>query len=166
MEKYKQILKDFRVFIARGSVLDLAVGIVIGSAFTAIVTSLVGDIFTPLLAKLFGGISFSELKIVLTPASGSVAETAIHYGVFLEKVIYFLLVATVVFIVIRQIGKLKRKKKMSLQSRIPRLYCWRKSAIYLKNISNWQERFYFFFREKVAKSAGSEATIGGEWRRI
>jgi len=111
MEKQKQFWRDFRAFISRGNVLDMAIGIIIGSAFTAIVTSIVGDIFTPLLAKLLGGISFSELKLVLTPAAGDVAETAIRYGVFLEKVIYFLLVALVVFIVIRQLGKLKRKKE-------------------------------------------------------
>lgn len=91
--------------------MDLAVGVVVGSAFTAIVNSLVNDIVMPVVGIIVGGINFTELKYVITPAAGDVAETAIYYGSFIQAVVNFLLVALVVFSVIKAINKLHRKKE-------------------------------------------------------
>jgi len=111
MLKKKSFIAEFKEFISRGNVTDMAIGVIIGSAFTAIVTSLVNDVITPIIAKLIGGISFSEYKIVLTPGTEEIAETAILYGVFLEKVFNFLIVALVIFSVIKLINRLRRKQE-------------------------------------------------------
>ena len=107
----KKFFSEFKTFISRGNVMDMAVGIIIGSAFTAIVTSLVNDIITPLIAKLIGGISFENLKIVLTEAAGDVEETAVYYGVFIQKIIDFLIVAFVIFLVVKGINAMHKKKE-------------------------------------------------------
>lgn len=111
MNKTKGFFAEFKKFLSRGSVMDMAVGIIIGGAFTAIVTSLVNDVLMPVIGKLIGGINFTDLKIVLTPAAGDVAEVAIHYGNFLQKSIDFLLIAFVVFLLIRAINRFHRKKE-------------------------------------------------------
>lgn len=115
-EKKKGIIAEFKEFISRGSVVDMAVGIIIGSAFTAIVSSLVADLFMPLLGLLTNGISFSDLKIILSPAEIDAAtkeiikpEAAINYGLFIEKIINFLLVAIAVFAMIKVINTVKSK---------------------------------------------------------
>lgn len=107
----KKFFSEFKTFISRGNVVDMAVGIIIGSAFTAIVTSLVNDIITPLIAKLIGGINFENLKIVLTEAAGDVEETAVYYGVFIQKIIDFLIVAFVIFLVVKGINAMHKKKE-------------------------------------------------------
>ena len=107
----KKFFSEFKTFISRGNVMDMAVGIIIGSAFTAIVTSLVNDIITPLIAKLIGGINFENLKIVLTEAAGDVEETAVYYGVFIQKIIDFLIVAFVIFLVVKGINAMHKKKE-------------------------------------------------------
>ncbi len=107
----KKFFSEFKTFISRGNVMDMAVGIIIGSAFTAIVTSLVNDIITPLIAKLIGGINFENLKIVLTEAAGDVEETAVYYGVFIQKIIDFIIVAFVIFLVVKGINAMHKKKE-------------------------------------------------------
>lgn len=96
------MLKEFRDFINRGNVMDLAVAVVIGAAFTAIVNSLVKDIITPILGILLGGIDFSGLSI-------TVGQAVITYGNFIQAIINFLLVAWVVFLVVRSINQLQRR---------------------------------------------------------
>lgn len=98
------MLKEFKKFIARGNVLDMAVGIIVGSAFTAIVNSLVNDIFTPLMGLILGGINFSGLSF-------KVGEATIAYGAFIQAVINFLLIAFSVFMLIKMINKIPRKKQ-------------------------------------------------------
>jgi large conductance mechanosensitive channel len=102
---------EFKTFIARGNVMDMAVGVVVGGAFTAIVNSLVGDIINPLIGKLFGGVDLSEAKVVLTEATEETAEVAIRYGALIQTIINFLIVALCVFAVVRGINKLKDKMK-------------------------------------------------------
>lgn len=121
-EKFK-LAKEFRAFISRGNVLDMAVGLIIGSAFTAIVNSLVGDLLMPLLGLLTGKMDFSQLKLVLQPAveevldeagnvvTPAVAEISLNYGSFIQSIISFLLIALAVFTLIKVISKLHRKKK-------------------------------------------------------
>lgn len=103
----KAFMKEFKEFISRGNVMDMAVGVIIGGAFTAIVNSLVNDIFMPLLSLITGGIDFSSLVIVL--GSGENAAT-LNYGAFIAAVINFLLIALVIFLLIKTLNKLSRKK--------------------------------------------------------
>lgn len=95
------MLREFRTFIAQGNVLDLAVGIIIGAAFGKITTSLVEDVINPILGLVIGGIDFSQLKIVLKEAVGTTPEVAIRYGNFLNVVIQFLVIAWVVFLIVK-----------------------------------------------------------------
>ncbi|SEL33390.1 large-conductance mechanosensitive channel protein MscL [Parapedobacter koreensis] len=106
------ILKEFKEFAMRGSVVDLAVGVIIGGAFGKIVTSLVNDIIMPPIGFLTGGIDFSEMKYVIQPGdeANGVTETAINYGNFINIVIEFIIIAFCIFIVIKGLNSLKRKK--------------------------------------------------------
>lgn len=104
----KALIKEFKEFISRGNVMDMAVGVIIGGAFTAIVNSLVDDMLMPVLSLLTGGLDFSGLCIVL--GEGENAAT-INYGSFISAVINFLLIALVIFLMIKAINKVSRKKK-------------------------------------------------------
>lgn len=101
--------KEFKDFIARGNVMDMAVGIVVGAAFTAVVNSLVTNIINPIVGLATGGIDFGQLKIVLKAAVGDKPELAITYGVFINAIINFLIVALVIFCLIRSFNKMKAK---------------------------------------------------------
>lgn len=111
MKHAKGFWAEFKKFISRGNVIDLAVGVIIGGAFTAIVNSLVNDIVMPVIGILFGGIDFTGLRYVVTPASDDVPEAAIYYGNFLQSVVNFLLVALVVFLMVKAINGFRRKKE-------------------------------------------------------
>jgi large conductance mechanosensitive channel len=104
------MLKEFRDFIARGNVVDLAVGVIIGGAFGAIVKSLTDDIIMPPIGLLTGGVDFKALKIVLTPAVGKTAEVAIGYGLFINSVVTFLIIAASVFLLVKAVNSLQRKR--------------------------------------------------------
>jgi large conductance mechanosensitive channel len=109
------MLKEFKEFAMRGSVIDLAVGVVIGAAFGKIVTSLVDQIVMPVIGMLTGGIDFSDMKWVLKPADASnpahkVAEVAVQYGAFINTLIQFLIIAFAIFLVIKVINRLTRKQ--------------------------------------------------------
>lgn len=95
------MLKEFRDFIMRGNVLDLAVGIIIGAAFTTVVNSLVNDILMPPIGVLVGGVDFSELGITLKNASGDNPEVRMGIGLFINALINFLIVAAAVFFVVK-----------------------------------------------------------------
>ena len=105
-EKSK-FLEEFKKFIARGNVIDMAVGVVVGSAFTAIVNQLVQGIINPCIGKLFGDINLADYKVVLTAATEETPEVAILYGSFIQAIINFLLVAVSVFVMVRAINKVK-----------------------------------------------------------
>ncbi|MFA6845631.1 MAG: large-conductance mechanosensitive channel protein MscL [Sphaerochaetaceae bacterium] len=106
-EKTSGFLNEFKKFIAKGNVMDMAVGIIMGAAFTAIVSSLVKDILMPLIGLIVGGINFTNLKIVIRPATGNIAEAAITYGAFIQSILNFLLVSLVIFIMVRQLNKIR-----------------------------------------------------------
>lgn len=99
----KKILVEFKEFISKGNVFDMAIGVIIGNAFSKIVTSLVNDIFTPLIGLIIGGLNFSTLSI-------TVKDATIAYGLFIQNVIDFLIVAACIFTVVKLINKLKRKQ--------------------------------------------------------
>ncbi len=90
------MFKDFRDFISRGSVINLAIGVIMGAAFTSIVNSLVEDMFMPLIGVLLGGVNFEDLAF-------QVGEASINYGMFIQAVINFLLVALILFFILRAI---------------------------------------------------------------
>jgi large conductance mechanosensitive channel len=106
------VMREFRDFIARGNVVDLAVGVIIGAAFGKIVTSLVEQVVMPPIGLLIGKVDFTQFKWVLQPADPAhkVAEVAIQYGAFLNTVIQFLIVALVVFLMIKLINSMRRQE--------------------------------------------------------
>jgi large conductance mechanosensitive channel len=105
------IVKEFREFIARGNVIDLAVGVIIGAAFNSIVKSLVDQVIMPPIGLLMGGLDFSKLEWVLKPedpATTAVEKVAVQYGAFINTVIQFLIVAVVVFLLVKLVNQIRR----------------------------------------------------------
>lgn len=107
------VVKEFKEFISKGNVIDLAIGVIIGAAFGKIITSLVKDVLMPPLGYVMGGVDFSEKKIVLVSADAvvKVEEVAIYYGNFINTLIQFLIVAVCIFAVIKVINSMKRKEE-------------------------------------------------------
>lgn len=107
------IVKEFKEFVSKGNVIDLAVGVIIGAAFGKIVTSLVADVIMPPIGYLLGGVDFSDKKWVLVAedAAAKVAEVSIRYGSFINAIIQFLIVAICIFAIIKAINSLKRKEE-------------------------------------------------------
>ncbi len=127
----KKLIREFKEFISRGNVMDMAVGVIIGSAFTAIVNSLVGDVLTPILGLITGGMDFSDLKLVLGTGENA---ASLNYGAFLSAVINFLLIALVIFSITKVINTLQRKKAEEVEEALeeapaPRLCPFCKSEI-------------------------------------
>lgn len=110
-------LKEFKAFALKGNVMDMAVGVIIGGAFGKIVTSLVNDVIMPAVGLLVGGINFTELKWVIKEAvldeAGAVVtpEATLNYGNFIQSTVDFLIIAFCIFLFIRLISKLNRKKE-------------------------------------------------------
>jgi large conductance mechanosensitive channel len=98
------LIKEFKTFVSKGNVIDLAVGVIIGGAFGKIVASLVNDVIMPVIGIIIGGLNFSELSI-------SVGEASIVYGAFIQSIIDFLIIALCIFFIIRLINRLKKKKE-------------------------------------------------------
>ena len=105
------MLKEFKIFIMRGNVMDMAVGIIIGGAFGKIITSLVNDIIMPVISILTGSVDFKHLKYVIEPAQGEIPELAVYYGQFIQNLVDFVIIAFSIFIMIKMINKLKAKPK-------------------------------------------------------
>ena len=102
--KSKGLIDEFKTFIKRGNVIDLAVGVIIGSAFSSIVSSLVDDILMPLIGVVIGGYDFSELSI-------KIGQSTIKYGMFIQNIINFLIIAFCVFIFVKLLNKLEHHKE-------------------------------------------------------
>lgn len=107
------MLSEFKTFIAQGNVLDLAVGVVIGAAFGKITTSLVEDIINPILGLITGGVDFSQLKIVLKEAAGTAPEVAIRYGNFVNVLIQFLVIAWVIFMIVKAANRARLSNSLA-----------------------------------------------------
>jgi large conductance mechanosensitive channel len=103
-----KLVQEFKEFISRGNVIDLAVAVIIGAAFGAITTSLVNDLVTPLLSLITGGIDFSKLTVSL--GTGDMAAE-FRYGNFIQALINFLAISLVIFLLVKAIGKIIRKKQ-------------------------------------------------------
>jgi large conductance mechanosensitive channel len=112
------MLNEFKQFISRGNVIDLAVGIIIGAAFTSIVNSLVSDIIMPPIGYVMGGVDFSDFFITISEGSfKTLAEakaagaTTINYGIFLNALLNFLIVSAAVFILVKNVNRFKKKEE-------------------------------------------------------
>lgn len=111
------MLKEFRAFIARGNVIDLAVGIVVGAAFTAVVNSLVKDIIMPPIGRITGGVDFSNLFVNLSgghytslAAAQQAGAATVNFGVFINSIINFLIISFAIFIVVKQVNRFHKKE--------------------------------------------------------
>lgn len=105
------MMKEFKEFAMRGNVVDLAVGVIIGGAFGQIVGSFVNDVLMPPLGLLLGGVDFSNLMLTLKEAADPAQSVHLKYGVFINTVINFLIVAFAIFLMIRTINRLKKKEE-------------------------------------------------------
>lgn len=106
-----KFLNEFKEFISRGSVMDMAVGIIIGGAFTAIITSLVNDILMPLIGLVAGGVDFTNLAITIPNFFGTDNQAVIRYGNFIQCVVNFLIIAFCIFLCIKLINRFHRKEE-------------------------------------------------------
>lgn len=105
------ILSEFKTFAMRGNVVDMAVGVIIGAAFGKIVTSMVNDVVMPPIGMLMGGVDFSDKMVTLKEAVGDVPAVTLNYGIFINNIIDFLIVAFVIFMVIKQLNRFKPKEE-------------------------------------------------------
>jgi large conductance mechanosensitive channel len=116
----KQLVKDFKRFLLRGSVLDLAVAVVIGAAFKAVVDSFVNDVFAPFIAALFGRPDFNSLTVNLrgctTTAAGKVCKGSVHYGTFLTQIVNFVIIAAAVFVMIKAFERLQSMRLLAQET--------------------------------------------------
>jgi large conductance mechanosensitive channel len=120
------MLKEFRKFVMRGNVVDMAVGIIMGAAFGAIVSSLVSDVVMPPIGLLLGNVDFSHLRVVLQADP----EVAINYGAFVNTIVSFLIVALVMFLLVRVVNRLKPEEAPAVPTAKECPYCF--STIPLK----------------------------------
>jgi len=102
------MIKEFKEFISRGNVIDLAVGVIIGGAFGKIVSSLVDDIIMPIIGIIIGGLDFSQLSV-------SVGEATIAYGAFIQSIVDFFIIALCIFLIIKLINRFRKKKEAPVE---------------------------------------------------
>ena len=107
----KKLLEEFKAFVMRGNVVDLAVGVIIGAAFGKIVTSLVNDIFMPIIGMIIGNVDFTSLEIKLGEPVEGAEQAAIKYGMFIQEIVNFLIIALCIFMFIKLITKMQKKKE-------------------------------------------------------
>lgn len=105
------LMKEFKAFAMRGNVMDMAVGIIIGAAFGKIVSSFVADVVMPPLGLLIGGVNITELSVVLREAAGETAAVTLNYGVFIQTLLDFVIVAFAIFMMVKGMNSLKRKQE-------------------------------------------------------
>ena len=113
------MFKEFKEFISRGNVIDLAVGVIIGGAFGKIVNSFVDSIIMPILGLVLGKINFQELKLVLKQSDGINPELAVSYGLFIQNIINFLVIGFVLFLMVKAVNKLRKKEETLKQTEHP-----------------------------------------------
>ena len=106
-----KLFDEFKAFVMRGNVVDLAVGVIIGGAFGKIVTSLVNDIFMPIIGMILGNVNFTSLEIKLGEPVEGAEQAAIRYGAFIQEIVNFLIIALCIFMVIKVINKMQKKKE-------------------------------------------------------
>lgn len=114
-------IKEFKEFISKGNVMDLAVGMVIGAAFTSIVTALVDDIIMPVVGLLIGGVNFTDLAIRIPNIFGGNTAAVIRYGSFIQAVVNFLIIAFALFVVIKALNKMNERAKSAAEKAAAKL---------------------------------------------
>ena len=106
-----KLVDEFKAFVMRGNVVDMAVGVIIGGAFGKIVTSLVNDIFMPIIGLILGNVNFSSLEIKLGEPVEGVEQAAIKYGMFIQEIVNFIIIAFCIFMFIKLINRIQKKKE-------------------------------------------------------
>ena len=106
-----KLFDEFKAFVMRGNVVDMAVGVIIGGAFGKIVTSLVNDIFMPIIGMILGNVDFTSLEIKLGEPVEGVEQAAIKYGMFIQEIVNFIIIAFCIFIFIKLINRIQKKKE-------------------------------------------------------
>lgn len=104
------MIKEFKDFVSKGNVVDLAVGVIIGAAFGKVVASLVDDIIMPPIGMLLGGVDFSKLAIVLKDAVGDKPAVLLRYGLFINTLITFIIIAFCIFLIVKGVNRMKKKE--------------------------------------------------------
>ena len=104
----RKFFQEFKKFITKGNVVDLAVAVIIGAAFNKIVSSLVADVITPLISLALGKVDFTELKIILRPENGDIAALTLNYGVFIQTIIDFLIIGLTIFVIVKLYTKFQQ----------------------------------------------------------
>jgi len=107
------MLQEFKAFAVRGNVVDMAVGIIIGAAFGKVVSSFVNNMIMPPLGLMIGGVDFADLEVVLREAVGELPAVTLGYGLFIQSVVDFLIIALAVFVAVRVMNNLKRKEAVA-----------------------------------------------------
>lgn len=107
------MLQEFKAFAVRGNVVDMAVGIIIGAAFGKVVSSFVNNVIMPPLGLLIGGVDFADLEVVLKEAAGELPAVTLGYGLFIQSVVDFLIIAAAVFVAVKVMNNLKRKEEVA-----------------------------------------------------
>lgn len=113
------LLKEFKEFAMKGNVIDLAVAVIIGAAFGKIVTSFVNDILMPPLGLLLGGVDFKDLKLIIKEGAEGIAAVTWNYGIFIQNIIDFVIIAFVIFMMIRSITRLQNIKAKKPEPEAP-----------------------------------------------
>lgn len=112
-------IQDFKAFALKGNVVDMAVGVIIGGAFGKIVTSVVNNIIMPPIGVLTGGVDFTDLKLVIKEAEGEAEAVTLNYGAFIQDVVDFLIIAFCIFLIVKGISALNRKKEENVPAPAP-----------------------------------------------
>lgn len=110
------LIQEFKAFALRGNVIDMAIGIIIGAAFGKVVSSFVANVAMPPLGILIGGVDFADLAVVLKPAQGDVAAVTLGYGLFIQSVVDFLIIAAAIFVAVKVMNNLKKKEESAPES--------------------------------------------------
>lgn len=105
------MMKEFKEFAIKGNAVDMAIGIVIGAAFGKIISSLVGNIIMPPIGVLFGGVNFTDLAVTIKESSGDIPAVVISYGMFIQTIIDFTIIAFAIFIAVKVINTLKKEEE-------------------------------------------------------
>ena len=122
MSALKKVLNEFKEFISKGNVIDLAIGVIIGGAFGKIITSLVNDIVMPVIGIILGGVNFSKWVIVLgqkLDKDNNLQIVSMNIGAFINTVVDFLLIALVIFLTVKVINRFRRKKEKEVKEELP-----------------------------------------------
>lgn len=114
-----KLVDEFKAFAMRGNVIDLAVAVIIGAAFGKIVTSFVNDILMPPLGVLLGGLDFKEFVFVLVSATANKPAVTINYGMFIQNIVDFLIIAAAIFLAIKGLSSMKKKEEQPVDTPLP-----------------------------------------------